>query len=475
MKDESTRRTRLARRAAALAFLLTVALASTAQTSLLGGAAQTSEPLPADASPMDAFIAAQAMPAVQPSPPVSAPLPIKPKGLELPAAFDVATFEAIAQQIVADQRVPGLAMAIVHNGEVLSARGYGITDVSDAQPVDAHTVFRLASLSKGFAGTMAGLLVNNGTLRWDSHLTDYVPDFRLSQPGAAQQITVADILSHRVGLTNNAYDRDLERYVSYRDLSRKLASAPLKCAPGTCYAYQNVAFSLIGDIVFATTGDFYNQEVTRRLLKPLGMNDASMGLEGIESSARWAKPHVRGKGGWISVMPKSTYYEVAPAAGVNASASDMAQWLLAQTGHRPDVLPAPLLATLHEPLVDTPYQTRSSSWRRARLDSAGYALGWRVYDYAGHRLVYHAGAVQGYRGMIAMLPDSDLGVVMLWNGESALPTGLLPTMIDRALGIPSELTAWLDPKIDTNIRYATQPQDGHAPGATATRSTAAPH
>src|SRR5690606_18348220 len=381
MKDSPHRSPRTPRRLLALAVLLTLAVGSTAQTP------------PPSHDQMPAVASAEPAGVVTPAPiaPVShAPSPIEPAletGPRLPAGFHVPTFEAMARQIVADQRVPGMAMAIVHNGKILSAEGYGITDVSDAQPVDAHTVFRLASLSKGFAGTMAGLLVNNGTLRWDSHLTDYLPDFRLSQPGAAQQITVADILSHRVGLTNNAYDRDLERYVSYRDLSRKLAAAPMKCAPGTCYAYQNVAFSLIGDIVFATTGDFYNQEVTRRLLKPLGMNDASMGLEGIESSARWAKPHVRGKGGWVSVMPKSTYYEVAPAAGVNASASDMAQWLLAQTGHRPDVLPAPLLATLHEPLVDTPYQTRSSSWRRARLDSAGYALGWRVYDYAGHRLV----------------------------------------------------------------------------------------
>ncbi|WP_043958755.1 serine hydrolase domain-containing protein [Lysobacter sp. A03] len=475
MKDESNRRTRLARRVAALTFLLTVALASTAQTSLLGGDPQASAPLPVHSSPMDAFIATQVVPVQGPVQASPAPLALKPQGRALPAGFDVATFEAIAQQMVADQRVPGMAMAIVHNGEVLSARGYGITDVSDAQPVDAHTVFRLASLSKSFAGTMAGLLVNNGTLRWDSHLTDYVPDFRMSQPGAAEKITVADILSHRVGLTNNAYDRDLEGYVPYRDLSRRLAAAPMKCAPGTCYAYQNVAFSLIGDIVFATTGDFYSQEVSRRLLKPLGMNDASLGLEGIESSARWAKPHVRGKGGWVSVMPKSTYYEVAPAAGVNASASDMAQWLLAHTGHRPDVLPAPLLATLHEPLVDTPDQTRSSAWRRTRLDSAGYALGWRVYEYAGHRVVYHAGAVQGYRGMIALVPDTDLGIVMLWNGESTLPTGLLPTMLDRALDIPSSMTAWLDPKIDPNIRYAAGPQqNSDAPGSTATRSTAAP-
>jgi beta-lactamase class C len=173
-------------------------------------------------------------------------------------------------------------------------------------------------------------------------------------------------------------------------------------------------------------------------------------------------------------MPKSTYYEVAPAAGVNASASDMAQWLIAHTGHRPDVLPAPLLATLHEPLVDTPYQARSSAWRRARLDGAGYALGWRVYDYSGHRLVYHAGAVQGYRGMIAMLPDSDLGIVVLWNGESSLPSGLLPTMIDRALGIPSELTAWIDLKIDPPTMVADRQQQENAPGSTATKASAAP-
>ncbi|MGV8940379.1 MAG: serine hydrolase domain-containing protein [Lysobacter sp.] len=468
MKDDSKRRPGLGGRLAALAFLLTLALASTAQTSLLGSDSKSVTPTNEAVATTVPVLSARETSGEPPA------FPAKPAGPALPNAFDVSMFEAMAQQIVADQGVPGMAMAIVHNGQVLSARGYGITDISDAEPVDAHTVFRLASLSKGFAGTMAGLLVNNGTLRWDSKLIDYVPNFELSQPGAAQQITVADILSHRVGLSHNAYDRDLERYVPYRALSQKLASAPMKCAPGTCYAYQNVAFSLIGDIVFAATGDFYSQEVQSRLLKPLGMNDASLGLEGIESSARWAKPHVRGKRGWVSVMPKSTYYEVAPAAGVNASASDMAQWLLAHTGHRPDVLPAPLLATLHQPLVDTPYQTRSSAWRRARLGSAGYALGWRVYDYSGHRLVYHAGAVQGYRGMIAMLPDSDLGIVVLWNGESSLPSGLLPTMIDRALGIPSELTAWIDLKIDPSMMYADRDEQESAPGSTASKATAAP-
>lgn len=443
---------RTAARFATLAFLMTLTLGTGAQTSLP----------PAPTAAAAGTIATTAAAARTPA------------GPPLPAEFDVARFESMAQQLVADQNVPGLALTIVHNGRVLSARGYGITDVRAAEPVDAHTVFRLASLSKGFAGTMAGLLVHDGALRWDSRVSQYMPDFTLRDPDAAQQLTVADVLSHRVGLSRNAYDRDLESYVGYRTLARKLANAPLQCRPGTCYSYQNVAFSLIGDIVFGATGTFYADAVQRRLLKPLGMNDASLGLEGIQSSARWAKPHVRGRGGWVSVVPKPTYYEVAPAAGVNASASDMAQWLLAQTGHRPDVVPAPLLATLHRPLVETPGETHGSAWRRARVSNAGYGLGWRVYDYAGHDVVFHGGAVQGYRGVIAMVPGRNLGIAMMWNGESSLPSGLLPTMLDRALGLPEQ--RWMKFEFDEPTLYAETGVDpAPVAGGGGGKATAAPH
>ena len=458
MNNSANRRPRKVLRLGTLAFLLTLTLGSGAQTSLRW------EPAPSSGTVTHAPVA-----------PARAATYSALGGTPLAGPFNVQQFEAMAQQLVANQRVPGLAMAIVHNGKVLSARGFGITDVRAAEPVDAHTVFRLASLSKGFAGTMAGLLVNDGALRWDSKLTQYLPNFKLQDPYAAQQVTVADLLSHRVGLAHNTYDRDLEAYVDFHTLTQKLANAPMQCQPGSCYAYQNIAFSLIGDIVFAATGDFYSQEVQRRLFKPLGMNDASLGLEGIQASSRWARPHVRARGGWTSVTLKSTYYQVAPAAGVNASASDMAQWLLAQTGHRPDVLPAPLLATLHQPLVDTPSETRGSAWRRQRVQSAGYALGWRVYDYAGNRLVFHGGAVQGYRGMVAMLPGRDFGIALMWNSDSSLPSGLLPTMLDRALGLPEQ--RWLDVDFDQPSLYADAalPSPSNPAGSTASKSTAAPY
>jgi beta-lactamase class C len=404
------------------------------------------------------------------------PLPVQVDRRPLASSFDVRLFEAIAQDLVANQRVPGLAMAIVHDGKVLSARGYGITDVQNAEPVDAHTVFRLASLSKSFAGTVTGMLVSEGALRWDSRVADFMPALRFSEPTAAERLTVADVLSHRVGLRRHTYDRDIEANADYRDLVQRLSLAPMTCMPGDCYDYQNVAFSLVGDVVFAASGQFYNEAVTRKVLKPLGMNDASLGLEGIMASPRWARPHVRAGAGWRSVTPKPTYYRVSPAAGVNASISDMAQWLLAQGGHRPDVLPAPLLATLQAPIVGTPGELRGTSWRRERLNAAGYGLGWRVYDYAGHRMVFHGGAVQGYRGVMAMLPERDLGIAILWNSESALPSGLLPTILDRAIGLPQQPWMEIDPAIES--LFADESSDRHpsvAGGADGSRAAATPH
>ena len=464
MKDGRVRTSRppairpLAIRAAtsgALALLLAMALPSTAQTPTLAAGAL---PPPTQPLPYRTYVRTDAQ-------------PVAP-------GFDVARFEALAEQLVQGQRVPGLAMAIVQDGRILSARGYGVTDVVRPQAVDSHTVFRLASLSKAFAGTMAGLLVNDGSLRWDSKVIDYVPGFHLVEPAYTSQVTVADLLSHRVGLkAHNAFDRDIEGNAEYYQVAQKLGSAPLTCAPGQCYAYQNVAFSLVGDVVFAASGSFYEQEVQRRLFKPLGMNDASLGLAGIESSPHWARPHVRSRNGWVSVNPKPTYYRLPPAAGVNASISDMAQWLLAHTGHRPDVLPAPLLATLHAPVVSTPGEMRSG-WRRDRLNAASYALGWRVFDYAGEEVVFHAGAVQGYRGLTALLPGRDLGIAILWNSESSLPSGLLPTIIDRAIGLPAE--RWLDVDVDfgADNLMADGVEPTNAPrgqGTSSSTSAASPH
>jgi len=185
------------------------------------------------------------------------------------------------------------------------------------------------------------------------------------------------------------------------------------------------------------TGDFFTRQVETRLFTPLGMENATFGRDGLESSQRWARPHVRGRNGWVAVRPRENYFRVPPAAGVNASVNDMALWAKAQLGHRPDVLSPALLADLHRPLVRTPDQLSGSAWRNERVENAHYATGWRVFDYAGEPLIYHAGAVQGYRAMIGLLPRRDTGIVVLWNNESRQPSGLMPIYLDRILRLPA--------------------------------------
>jgi len=332
--------------------------------------------------------------------------------------------------------VAGLATAVVIDDKVVFERTVGYADAATQQPITADTVFRLASLSKAFATALTGLLVQDGKLSWNTKLVDVLPYFKLKDAQAGAQATVGDILGQRIGLPRNTYDSMLEGDVPYETLVRKLDEVDMACGVGQCYGYQNVAFAMISDVVLARTGDFFYRLVDKRIFYPLGMDTASYGLAALESSKSWARPHRPSAHGWIPFEPTETYYRVAPAAGVNASLHDMEKWLIAQMGGRPNVLSPSLLSVLHAPGVPTPSELRASPWRSARLKSADYALGWRVYNYAGETLIYHAGAVAGYRTMIGFFPKYHAGVVSLWNSTGPVPSGLMPMVFDSLLGLP---------------------------------------
>ncbi len=388
----------------------------------------------------------------------------------LPSNFNVTEFESLANQIVKEGNIPGMGMAIVHNGKIISARGYGQTKPWGGSAVTAHTVYRLASLSKSFASTTTGILVNDGKLRWEDKVQKYAPYFSLQNPAAAAELDLNDLLSHRTGLPKNSLDRDMERGVDFDTMKRKFATIKLTCEPGTCYNYQNVAYSVVGDVLQAVSGQNYPALVRARVMQPLGMYDSSLGLWGLRASASWAPPTVFRNGAWTVVEPKPSYYEAMPAAGVNASVYDMAQYMIAHLGHRPDVLPESVLDKVHGELVSTPSERATNPWRRARLSSAGYALGWRILNYSGHKVIFHGGAVQGYRTVIAMMPDRDIGIVILWNSEKGTPSGLVPMVLDRALGLVPQ--RW----VNINGIDLGNYDDGEAPAhqAPADKAPAAP-
>lgn len=350
----------------------------------------------------------------------------------------------LSPRVIRDGRVTGLSVALVQGDHVVLAEGFGETRIGSGDRVQPDTVFRIASLSKAFAATLAAMLVEEGALAWDDRIGEFVPAFRLKSTRAAANVTVEDILSHRVGLPYNTYDRKLEEATPYPLLVTQLAKVLPVCQPGDCYAYQNIAFSLIGDMVFSVTGDFYSHQVEKRIFHPLGMTTATFGRDALERSDSWARPHVYKSRRWKAIRPNENYYHVPPAAGINASVRDLANWASAQLGHRPDVIGADVLAATHTSRVRTDDQLRSSAWRRGRLQDAHYALGWRIYDYAGQDMLFHAGAVEGYRAMIGILPDQDVALILLWNCENAVPAGLFATVIDRLLGLPAKDWLQLD-------------------------------
>lgn len=369
--------------------------------------------------------------------PIIKPPQVNPKAVAKDAAPIAAEFSRWVDQIEQSGQVSGMAVTLIQGDKILLERGVGFADWKSREPVKLDTVFRLASLSKGVATTLTGLLVDDGKMSWNTRVSGVLPTFALADVGSSEKLTVRDILSHRVGLPHNTYDNLIESDEPYPLLVERLSQVPMTCPSGDCYGYQNIAFSLIGDVTYAITGDFFYHLVEKRLFHPLGMNSATYGRDALEHSTSWARPHRRAGKDWKPFQPKENYYHMPPAAGVNASLRDMQQWLIAQMGGRPDVLSPALLKELHTPLVRTPKDLTSTPWRRGRLIEAQYGLGWRIYDYAGEPLVFHAGAVQGYRAMIGFLPDRQLGLVMLWNCESAAPSGLMPMLFDRYLGLPS--------------------------------------
>ena len=335
---------------------------------------------------------------------------------------DYKRLDARLQALMRNERMVGLAVGVVENGEIRFLKGYGETVAGSGEAVTTDTVFRWASVSKGVAGDMVALLADEGKLSLYEPVAKYSASLRLPA-GNEQKATVADLLSHRLGLFGHAQDSKLEDGMDPRFLRATLAQLNSICSPGTCWAYQNVAYDAATEIVEKVTGKSYEEAVRERLFGPLGMVSASMTREALLGSRRWARPHVGGKNS-KPVEVAEPYYRVPAAGGVNSTIKDLAIWMQAQMGLKAAVLSPRVLESVQTARASTPGELGRMRKYRERVNTAAYGLGWRVYDYAGRRVVGHHGGVRGYRSLIMFDPVLKSGVVALWNGSSGQPWGL---------------------------------------------------
>lgn len=326
--------------------------------------------------------------------------------------------------------IPGGALSIVNGPDNIFVKGMGVTKLSKGRKVDAHTRFRLASVSKTFAGSLTAKLASEGRFSLEDPVSKFIPEF--SNTSYKNNLKVYHLLSHSGGLVPNAYDNLIESRMSYPDIVAKLLSVEPICKPGQCYGYQNVMFSLVDEVIKASTKMGYARWLNEFVFAPLQMNDASLGYEKMITDNNYAHPHVRGRKRWHTARLKKNYYKVLPAAGVNASASDMAIWLKAQLGYYPSVLSPEVLADQTRPYTHTKKELRRRVWKK-HLKEAYYGLGWRVYNYDNETLYYHSGWVQGYRSDIVVMPHLNIGFSLILNAETGLINELTTEFIDRAL------------------------------------------
>ncbi len=341
-------------------------------------------------------------------------------------------FVQFMEQELDSTNTVGAAFTIVHGGEVVFTGTYGVREKGSLKEVDEHTLFRMASVSKGFAGVLASMLEQDGAFSLNDKVVEHYPGFLLKDSVNTADLTIRNLLSHTSGLVPYAFDNLVEADQDLTTIIERLDEVDISAPPGELYGYQNVMFSMLDPIVRNATGIPYKALLQDKIFNPLGMTDASAGPVYMDRNPNLAYPHIRTKNGYVALEPHEGYYNVLPAAGVNASISDMSKWLLALLGYSPEWMPDTILSNISTPVIYTPLKWQYTRyWKPFR--ERYYSLGWRIYNYQGRQIVYHGGYIRGYRAEIAFCPSEDVGIAFMQNSPNNLASRCVPTFMDLFL------------------------------------------
>ncbi len=358
------------------------------------------------------------------------------------------------QRIMAEWRVPGLAVAVVKDGRVVIAKGYGVREVGRSEPVDPNTIFGIGSMTKAFTAAAAAMLVDSGYLDWDAPASNYLETLRFRDPWLTAHVTVRDLAAHRFGV-----DADIPWILHGWSGRETLSRFPFleSVEPYGNFLYSNMGILALGAVVEEASGVEWGRFVEDRIFAPLGMTrsntredryvdsenlalcwlclppaGAKIGQDALTGGERnVASPHgvdpefmaPPGEPRSLQVWPWRFEGSIAPAGAINSTASDIAKWLLfhlneGQVNHR-TLLRARQVREIHSFSI----ATETAAWRRGgamtpteKADMLnGYGLGWRTKIYRGVRASNHSGGQVGYGSIVWLFHDADIGVAVLNN------------------------------------------------------------
>jgi CubicO group peptidase (beta-lactamase class C family) len=363
-------------------------------------------------------------------------LPSHPQGLHAQPA-PLTGLDAYIQAAMRDWEVPGLAIAVVRNDSVLFARGYGVVELGQASPVDEHTLFAIASTSKAFTSASLAMLVDEGKLSWDDRVTKHLPGFHLMDPYVTRELTIRDLLTHRAGVARHdniwiaaPFDR--------AEILRRARHLPTVDGFRDRYGYNNVMYITAGEVVGQVSGGSWDGFLEQRIFGPLGMARSSSRAAVVEARGNVAASHTR-VDGQVRAVPRRNYDNIGGAGAVFSSAWDMAQWMRLHLGGGmfggQRLLSDSVLAEMYTPHT----VIRSDSVVNRMFPDThfwAYALGWRLHDYRGRKLVNHSGSINYTRTQVSMIPSEGIGVVAIANlSSSNLQLALTYRVLDALMGL----------------------------------------
>ncbi len=344
--------------------------------------------------------------------------------------------DAYVTRVMRDWQAPGIAVAIVKDDEVIFAKGFGVKEIGNTDPVTERSLFAVASTTKAFTTAALGMLVDEGKLSWDDPVTKHLPWFQLSDPYASREMTVRDLLSHRGGLPRgdrlwygSPYDRE--------EVVRRVRKLEPAWSFRSRYGYQNVMFVTAGEVVEEVSGMSWDRFLDERIFTPLGMSATTTTTRGIESTPDHATPHIW-HAGEIKPIPWRDFDNVGGAGAVNSSAWEMAQWVRLQLGEGEydgrRLLSEEVIREMHAPQTVVRIGAETEEMY-PETHFMAYGLGWRLQDYRGKKIVRHGGALDGMRTHVGLIPEEELGVVVITNfTASSVPQAIMYHIFDAFLG-----------------------------------------
>ena len=351
----------------------------------------------------------------------------------------------IVEQVMAETDIPGVAVAIVHDDEVVAAEGFGVRDIDTGEPVEADTVFQIASLSKPVSSTIMAGLVGQEVFAWDDPIAEHAPDLQLSESWVSEHVTFADTFSHRTGLPGAVAGNDLEGIGFDRDtILERLRYVPLESGFRENYSYSNFGMTMGGQAAAIAAGSTWEDVADEVLFEPAGMTSTSMRRSDFEAQANRAEPHVLRDGAWEAGVQRHPDPQ-APAGGVSSTVEDLAQWMRLQLAEGSldgeQLIDADALLEAHTPFI------RNRPVAAPGAPASFYGLGWGVETEADGQVAWaHSGAFSTGAATVAkLLPGQDLGVVVLTNGEpQGIPEAIADAVLDAASTGEANTEEWLE-------------------------------